>query len=159
MKVGVFGRATTFEEAQSGSLLRIAIEKTEYLGMKVFSSENTALLVLQPDLPQFGGRPAIITGSHFDSFTVCEVMDAEIRASYEHLELVHPISCEAGDLALAEGRTFICVRIRSEQAYVDPVTGEYGALSNVPMAIKQWSIVRVVDGKATAPIFRRSAAS
>jgi hypothetical protein len=159
MKVAVFGRATTFKEAQAGGLIRIAIEKTEYLGVKVFSPGQTALLLLQPGLTQFWGKPAIISGD-FDSFRVCEVTDTEIRASYDHLELVPPITCEPGDLALAEGLTFICVHVHSEQGYVNTHTGEYaGSLLNVPMAIKQWSIVRVVDGKATPPIFRWPAAS
>lgn len=154
MKAGVFGRATTFEEVQPGSLIRIAIEKTEYLGMKVFSPGQTALLLLQPGLSQFWGRPAIISGD-FGSFNVCEVTDAEIRASYDHLELVPPISCEAGDLVLAEGLTLVCAHVHSEHGYVDMDTGEYvGNFTHVPMAIKQWSIVRVVDGNATAPIFR-----
>ena len=127
--------------------------------MKVFSPGQTALLLLQPGLAQFWGKPAVISGD-FSSFNVCEVTETEIRASYDHLELGPPISCEAGDLALVDGLTLICVHVHSEQGYVDTYTGEYvGSLSHVPMAIKQWSIVRVVDGKATAPIFRWPAAS
>jgi hypothetical protein len=90
------------------------------------------------------------------TFLVCEVVDASLRASFDDLELPSDeVQYEIADLTLADGRTFIHVVIGvGSLGFVDLATGEtVGDLPNVPAVIKRWEIVRVVDGKATGPIF------
>jgi hypothetical protein len=61
MKVEVFGRVDAFGQIQRGSLVRLALNKIEYLGMKVGRENIDRLLALEPDLPGFSGRPALVT--------------------------------------------------------------------------------------------------
>src|SRR6266542_2226447 len=96
------GRVTTFEKAERGSLVRMAVGDTDHLGIKMFFGNEDAFLALAPG--HGGGKaPGVIFGinSIQPNRTVYELIDARIRP--HSVELCG--SSEPGDITLcSDGR-------------------------------------------------------
>lgn len=149
MMVELGGHLTTFADASRGAVIRFASGKDEYLGLKIWSRSGEHWVALDPGLPKWKGRPAILFSQHWGVEPVFEISDAVFRPNFGHLELANTAIAEVGDLALCkDGRTLLMIGADSDAVYADLATGEAVGVTNAEAIFKRWSIVRMVDGKA-----------